>query len=358
MGQKFSFSIEAFGLHIGTDGVGFNKKHLFTFGSHIQVRYNIYFYLLFHYYFLSHFLYKQYGNFHEGGTIGWDYDNNKLAVDESIGVIQTFHSNGSNLVEWIENFRAEGGLLDHEINYLQHYQKELLVEIGKVVHLDAADLTHFTVEGTLSTGVKLEVGAAVEFGLPDAEGYDMIGAEFEIGVVGLSVEAGWNIQQEKVKAIVKVDVEFVNFEVVLYFSKKGDVTKQPSEQQLIDKVKAVDQFVLTAQAQMATQAAMAKKEAQVTMATQAVQAAQDKVNASQIALASWDGQVQVLPLITQHEQNVQALNNAKALQAAMVAQFKKPPAKLITHKILGTNGVWSPAPQLDQAHYDAYRSFL
>jgi len=346
MGQKFSFSIEAFGLHIGTDGVGFNKKHLFTFGSHIQ-----------------------YGNFHEDGTIGLDYDNNKLAVDESIGVIQTFHSNGSNLVEWIENFRAEGGLLDHEINYLQHYQKELLVEIGKVVHLDAADLTHFTVEGTLSTGVKLEVGAAVEFGLPDAEGYDMIGAEFEIGVVGLSVEAGWNIQQEKVKAIVKVDVEFVNFEVVLYFSKKGDVTKQPSEQQLIDKVKAVDQFVLAAQAQMATQAAMAKKEAQalaiaslgaqVTMATQAVQAAQAKVNVSQIAQASLAGQVQLIAsLARQNAQNAQELKNAKALQAAMVAQFKKPPAKLITHKILGTNGVWSPAPQLDQAHYDAYRSFL
>jgi len=80
------------------------------------------------------------------------------------------------------------------------------------------------VEGSLTTGVKIELGGKLAFGLADAEGYHMVGFDFEVLMDGLTVEAGWNDEKEKCKAIVKAEVDFVAIEVELIFSKNGPTT--------------------------------------------------------------------------------------------------------------------------------------
>jgi len=98
-----------------------------------------------------------------------------------------------------------------------------------LLSLDQVGLKNFNVEGSLTTGVKIELGGKLAFGLADAEGYHMVSFDLEVLMDGLTVEAGWNDEHEKCKAIVKAEVDFVAIEVELIFSKNG-----PDEQNVID----------------------------------------------------------------------------------------------------------------------------
>lgn len=89
-------------------------------------------------------------------------------------------------------------------------------------------LKSFNVEGSLTTGVKIELGGKLAFGLADAEGYHMAGFDLEVLMDGLTVEAGWNDEKEKCKAIVKAEVDFVAIEVELIFWKNGPSTVEPN----------------------------------------------------------------------------------------------------------------------------------
>ena len=93
-----------------------------------------------------------------------------------------------------------------------------------MLSLDQVGLKILYVEGSLTTGVKIELGGKLAFGLADSEGYHMVGFDLEALMDGLTVEAGWNDEKEKCKAIVKAEVDFVAIEVELIFSKNGPTT--------------------------------------------------------------------------------------------------------------------------------------
>ena len=114
-----------------------------------------------------------------------------------------------------------------------------------MLSLNQVGLKSLYVEGSLTTGVKIELGGKLAFGLADAEGYHMVGFDLEVLMDGLTVEAGWNDEKEKCKAIVKAEVDFVAIEVELIFSKNGPTTVEAN---VIDINNKVQEFMAKAKA--------------------------------------------------------------------------------------------------------------